>query len=115
MPKLLLTANIVGLVAFVIMAFALPLHGELQARERFTELDRGGAINAPAIEKLDADHRFGGAQNLDYRNTVAVWIAGPSTNGLRMACNIGIALTLINVALMSASVLKPQSGGKKKR
>ncbi len=115
MAKILLTANIVALVAFVIMAFALPLHGELQARERFAALDRGGAISAPAIEKLDADHRFGNGANLEYRDKVPTWIAGPSTDGLRMACNIGIALTLMNVALMSASILKPAGGGKKKR
>ena len=115
MAKILLTANIVALVTFVIMAFALPLHGELQARERFSELDRAGAINAPAIEKLDADHRFGNVQSLEHRNKVPTWIAGPSTDGLRLACNIGIALTLMNVALMSASILKPAGGGKKKR
>lgn len=115
MTKILLTANIIALVAFVIMAFALPLHGELQARERFTELDRSGAISAPAIEKLDAEHRFGNAASLDYRDKVPTWIAAPSTNGLRLACNIGIALTLMNVALMSASILKPAGGGKKKR
>ncbi|HEX8914009.1 MAG TPA: hypothetical protein VF796_16795, partial [Humisphaera sp.] len=84
----LLVVGAVNVVAAVLCA-ALWLVGPeasaSSARLRFTELDRAGVVNAPALRQFDASHAFGDVDRLEYRRTVPDYIAGPAADGQRTA------------------------------
>ena len=99
MSKLLLPLNIVALLLFLVLAFALPLNAQSQAKMRFEQLDRDGAIDV---------------KSKNQRTTAPLTIAGSAISSLRTAANIGVAVTLANVALpLGAAMLKQPE--KKKR
>jgi hypothetical protein len=85
--KLLLAANALCLMLFLGLAFLLPLHGQSQAQQRFTQLDK---------VKLT---RTGPA------NQAGPWIAAPAITATRSTANIGIGLTLLNVSLFTAAAM----------
>ena len=91
--KILFAANIFGLTLFLGMAFLLPLHGQSQAEIRY--------------KQFIADPNF--HSTLDNRrgpNPDALYIVEPTLRALRAAANVGIALTLLNVSLFTASQWK---------
>jgi hypothetical protein len=105
--KILFAANAICLALFLALAFLLPLHGQSQAEQRFTQLDKAGAINHNQVARMRITNDRADASP----KSAGPWIAAPAITASRSAANLGIGLTLLNVSLFTASTWK----SKKKR
>ena len=93
--KLLLAANALCLMLFLGLAFLLPLHGQAQAEQRYTQLTK------PNTQVVKLTHSAN-------PKSPGPWIAAPAITASRSAANMGIGLTLLNVSLFTAANWKTQ-------
>jgi hypothetical protein len=109
--KLLFVANALCLALFLGMAFLLPLHGQTQATERFTQLDKAGAINHASIAKVKITRDPASVSSSSRPPTPGPWIAASAITATRSAANVGIGLTLLNVSLFTAAAVPKKKKG----
>ncbi|MFI5381861.1 MAG: hypothetical protein ACHRHE_21390 [Tepidisphaerales bacterium] len=93
--------NIGAALLFAILLFIVPTFSELSTRLKFTELDRAGVVNAPALKQFHPDRGFGDINQLEYRRTVPDYIAASPLAAERTSACLGLLVTLVNaIALL---------------
>ena len=92
---------------FAVLAFVAPTFSQLSERTNFTQLDREGVINSAALAKFHSSYGFGDISTLDYRRTVADYIAQASLAAERRNAQLGLAFALANTILWSVVWWRP--------
>jgi hypothetical protein len=91
--------NVLAAVAFATLLVIGTSVADLDARSKFTQLDREGVINAKALEQFHPSYGFGNADSLTYRNTVPRWLCGSAVSFLQGNAALGFAVATMNTVL----------------
>lgn len=88
--------NIVAVLMFAVLLFVVPMFSQLETRVRFTELDRAGVVNPPALKQFHPSYGFGDITTLEYRRTVPDYVAASPLAAQRENALLGFLITLAN-------------------
>jgi hypothetical protein len=110
--KTVAVLNLLAALGFAALLVIGTIAAELDARMKFTQLDRQGVINAPAFAGFDASYGFGDVSVLAYRGTVPVWLCGSALAFLQGNAVLGLVVSATNAALAIVAWVR-QIGPKK--
>jgi hypothetical protein len=91
--------NIAAGLLFAILLFLGPAGSQLDARMRFTELDRAGVVNPSALKQFHPDRGFGDIAVLEYRRTVPDYIASSALAAQQFNAGLGLLITFGNAII----------------
>lgn len=91
--------NIAAMLLFAALLFVVPMFSQLETRIRFTELDRAGVVNPPALKQLHASYGFGDITMLEYRRTVPDYVAASPLAAQRANALVGLLVTMTNAVV----------------
>lgn len=89
----LLPISILAVVGFAVARFILPIGTGLEARMRYTDLDRAGVINHEALQRFPG---LVNAGNHTDRFLVPEHLVGPAVSAQRDNAMVGLILALLN-------------------
>jgi hypothetical protein len=98
-PSVYLTLAVVNsgaIVLFALLLFVAPMFSSLSTRVNFTQLDRAGVINVPALQQFHESYGFGDVRLLEHRSTVPAFIAASPINAEKHNAFFGLMFTFAN-------------------
>ena len=93
--------NGMALVLFVLLLTLGSAWTDLGVRMNFVQLDRANVINVKALGQFHASYGFSG-ENLEYRNSVPRYIAGPALSAAQTNAGLGSVVAACNALASGA-------------